>query len=152
MLYCAPCVHCAMWILQFSEGLSLNVPCSIPELWRHGCPSQHFSFMRLFWCFTRARYISILGMKLLQTNFPCWWFSHVDFIPFSCVSCICSLSDKRCHFLLATEGLQSEVSLLFVQLSAPVHFEIQNVKLFYSTSWWVTFLKCLIAVLLVKVR
>lgn len=88
----------------------------------HGCPSKPFSFMRLFWYLTRARYISILGMKLLQTNFPCCLFSHVDFLPFSCVSFICLLLDKRCNFLFVTKGLQSEVSLMFVQLSAPVAF------------------------------
>jgi len=116
MLYSAACVHHAMWILQFSEGLVFNIPCSIPEPWRHGCPSQPFSFMHLFWCFTRARYLSIFGMKLLQTDFLCCLFSHVYFSPFSCVSCICLLLEKRCNFLLATEGLQSKVLLMFVQL------------------------------------
>lgn len=118
MLYCAPCVHRAMGILQFSEGLSLNIHCSIPGL----CPSQLSSFMHLFWCLIHARYISMLGMKLFQAIFPCCLFSHVDFIHFSCVCCICSLLDKMCNFLFTTEGLQSEVLLMFVQLSAPIAF------------------------------
>lgn len=66
MPYYAPCVHRAMWILQFSERLSLNIHCSIPELWWHRSPSQPFSSMRLFQCLTCARYISILRIKFYR--------------------------------------------------------------------------------------